>query len=133
MRRTAFLLLVILSLVGAACSGSDTATDGVRLVDADTAAAAVDEAGTVILDIRTPEEYSEARLDGAVNIDFYAAEFADEIAALPRDASYVMYCRSGNRSSEAAKLMKELGFEDVAELDGGILSWADAGLPLVSG
>lgn len=133
MRKTAFLLLLVLSLVGAACGGSASATDGVRLVDAGTASSVVDDAGTVVLDIRTPQEFAEARLDGAVNIDFYSPEFADEIAGLPRDASYVMYCRSGNRSAEAATLMKELGFEDVAEIQGGILSWADAGLPLVSG
>lgn len=132
MRRSAFILLALLALVASACGGA-TATDGVRLVDASSAAESVDQPGTVVLDIRTPQEYAEARIDGAVNIDFYATDFADSIAELPRDASYVMYCRSGNRSAEAAKLMKDLGFEDVSELDGGILSWANAGLPMVSG
>ena len=132
MRRSAFILLTLLALVASACGGA-TATDGVRLVDASSAAEAVDEPSTVVLDIRTPQEYAEARIDGAVNIDFYATDFADSIAELPRDASYVMYCRSGNRSAEAAKLMRDLGFEDVSELDGGILSWANAGLPMVSG
>ena len=132
MTRARLLLLTLLALVASACGGA-TATDGVRLVDASSAAEAVDEVGTVVLDIRTPQEYAEARIDGAVNIDFYATDFADSIAELPRDGSYVMYCRSGNRSAEATKLMRDLGFEDVSELDGGILSWANAGLPMVSG
>lgn len=93
----------------------------------------VSEAGTVVLDIRTPEEFADGRVEGALNIDFYAADFADRIAALDRNATYVVYCRSDSRSGQAMDLFRDLGFAAVHEIDGGILSWIQAGLPVVGG
>jgi rhodanese-related sulfurtransferase len=61
-------------------------------------------------------------------IDFYAADFGDEIAKLDRDGQYVIYCRSGNRSGQTAVLMQSLGFTNVADVNGGILAWQGAGL-----
>jgi phage shock protein E len=86
-----------------------------------------------VLDIRTPEEFGDGHVEGALNIDFYAADFADRIGDLDRDAVYVVYCRSGNRSGQAMALFEELGFTAVHELDGGILTWVAEGLPLVGG
>jgi rhodanese-related sulfurtransferase len=87
----------------------------------------------VILDVRTPEEFAEARLDGSVMLDFYEADFQTQLAELDPDVPYLLYCRSGNRSGQTAAMMKELGFTDVADVDGGIGAWADAGLPTISG
>jgi rhodanese-related sulfurtransferase len=119
------------SLVLVACGGNDTAI--VETVDPATASDYLDESGTVLLDIRTPGEFAEARLDGAVNIDFYEADFADQIDALDKDTTYVVYCRSDNRSGQAMDLFRELGFTEVYEIDGGIVNWIQAGLPTVSG
>jgi rhodanese-related sulfurtransferase len=87
----------------------------------------------VILDVRTPEEFAEGHIEGAVNIDIYEPTFADDIDALERDVPYVVYCRSGNRSGQATTLMADLGFESVQDVDGGVVSWSEAGLPLVAG
>jgi rhodanese-related sulfurtransferase len=92
---------------------------------------AVDPAVTVI-DVRTPEEFAAGHLAGATMVDFYAADFADQIGALDRSQPYLVYCRSGNRSGQATALMAELGFEHVADLDGGVVAWSGAGLPLES-
>ena len=81
----------------------------------------------------SPEEFVEARIDGATMIDFYRADFRDALAELDPDASYVLYCRSGNRSGQALEIMRELGFSDVQDVNGGIVSWVDAGLPVVDG
>lgn len=89
--------------------------------------------GLVVLDVRTPDEFAEARLDGAIMIDFYEDDFATQLAELDPNASYLLYCRSGNRSGQTALLMEELGFTDVADVDGGIVAWNAAGLPTVSG
>jgi rhodanese-related sulfurtransferase len=128
--------LITLTLAGslllAAC-GSDSTAAVVETVDAGTAAGFVADAETVLLDIRTPEEFTEARIDGAVNIDFYAPDFAEQIADLDRDTTYVVYCRSGNRSGQAMELFRDLEFNDVHEIGGGILAWLDAGLATVSG
>ncbi len=87
--------------------------------------------GLVILDVRTPDEFAAGHLDGATMIDFYSPDFADRLAALDRDVPYLLYCRSGNRSGQARQLMSDLGFADVADIDGGISAWAAAGLPVV--
>ena len=64
-------------------------------------------------------------------LDFYDPAFATQIAELDRDVPYLLYCRSGNRSGQTIELMEQLGFTDVANLDGGILAWDDAGQPVV--
>lgn len=117
-------------------SGAESAdAPGVRVVSVDEGAAIVNDPpdDLVVLDVRTPDEFAEAHIEGAVLIDFYEADFADQIAALDRDVPYVLYCRSGNRSSGAREMMNDLGFADVADIDGGILSWSAANLPVVSG
>jgi rhodanese-related sulfurtransferase len=129
-RKLVGLVLVMVLLMAACSSAGDTAT--IELVSPAEAAQVIDDdpAGLVVLDIRTPEEFNEVRLPGAVNIDFYAPDFADQLDGLDKDDPYVMYCRSGNRSSEAVETMKDLGFVEVYEVDGGIVNWYDAGFPV---
>ncbi len=116
-----------------ASTASDTA--GIRLVTPTEGAAIQDNPpdDLVILDVRTPEEFADGHLEGAIMIDFYDDDFADQLAQLDPEVPYLLYCRSGNRSGQTATIMQELGFTDVADVDGGIVSWADAGLAIVSG
>jgi rhodanese-related sulfurtransferase len=129
-RKLAGLVLVVLLLAAACSSGSDTAT--IELVSPAQAAQVIDDdpAGLVVLDIRTPEEFNEARLANSINIDYYDADFAEQLDGLDKNDPYVMYCRSGNRSSDAVNTMKELGFVEVYEIDGGIVNWYDSGFPV---
>ena len=129
-RKLVGLVLVVLLLAAACSSGSDTAT--IELVSPSEAAQVIDDdpAGLVVLDIRTPEEYSDVRLANAINVDFYDADFADQLDGLDKNDPYVMYCRSGNRSSDAVNTMKALGFVEVYEIDGGIVNWYDSGFPV---
>lgn len=83
---------------------------------------------SVILDIRTPEEYALGRIEGSKNIDFYSPDFSSKLDELDKDAEYKIYCNSGNRSKSAMGIMKSLGFTNVVELDGGIQDWAAFGL-----
>lgn len=137
--RSAVALLFAIAVIAAACGGraeseEAAAPGGLRRVSAQEAAAIVDDppADLVILDVRTAEEFAEGHVDGAIMIDFYGEDFADQIAALDPDVPYVLYCRSGNRSGQTIALMQELGFTDVADVDGGVLQWGSAGLPLVN-
>jgi len=91
------------------------------------------EPAAVILDIRTPEEFAQGFIDGAVNIDFYASDFPSQLDQLDKDAHYIVYCRSGNRSGEAMGTFADLGFEEVTEIDGGIVNWYQAGYPIAGG
>lgn len=141
----AVLLLAVAALVFAACGGdSDEATAGAEpsgttpgvTVVSPADAQAVIEAGDprlVVLDVRTPGEFAEARLDDAILIDINEPDFADRVAELDRDAQYVLYCRSGNRSAAAREVMDDLGFAEVYDVDGGIVAWQAAGLPVVTG
>ena len=119
-------------------SGSDSSiaepVNGIRLVSATEGAAiqAGPPEGLIILDVRTPEEFAEGHIDGATMIDFYRDDFADQLADLDPDAPYLLYCRSGNRSGQTTAIMKELGFSNVADIDGGIDAWLQADLPTVT-
>lgn len=140
----ALALGLAVALGASACSGGQaeptaTATQpdastapGVRVASPEEAHALVDAEEVVVLDVRTPEEYAAGHIDGAVLVDFQADDFADRIDALDRDTTYVLYCRSGNRSAQARALMADLGFRDVTDVAGGFQAWQAAGLPATS-
>jgi rhodanese-related sulfurtransferase len=128
--------LLALVLLGAGCGssgGGPAAAEAVieTISPADASLLLAEPpAGLVVLDVRTPEEFSAGRLAGAVDLDFYAAAFADDLAALDREAPYLLYCQTDNRSGQVREMMRSLGFREVHEIDGGIVAWAEAGLPI---
>jgi len=83
----------------------------------------------LILDVRTPKETADGAVEGALMSDFYASGFADSIKALPKNQPVYVYCASGGRSSEAAKIMIDQGFSEVYNLVGGMGAWKLQGLP----
>ena len=85
----------------------------------------------VLLDVRTPKEFEEERVHGAVGVDFLSKNFREEVAKLDRGKTYLVYCRTGSRSNEALRVMKEEEFGNVYHMDGGITRWKEAGLPTV--
>jgi rhodanese-related sulfurtransferase len=131
--RSLFLLILALSVLVTACS-SDTTTQTIELVSPADAARVIadDPVGLVVLDIRTLEEFNEAHLADAIMVDFYAEDFADQLDTLDKGVPYVLYCRTGNRSSDAVNTMEDLGFVEVYEIGGGIVNWYDQGYPVVN-
>jgi rhodanese-related sulfurtransferase len=91
----------------------------------------IQKPGAIILDVRTPEEYATGHIAGAININFYDSNFQEELNKLDKTATYGVYCRSGNRSGKTLPVMQSLGFIQVQDLSGGILSWASARKPIV--
>ena len=71
---------------------------------------------SIILDVRTPEEFSTGHLDGAVLVDIKDPSFDEKLTALDPSVPYVVYCRSGNRSAQAVERMKAAGFTDLTDL-----------------
>ena|SRR5690606_12033117 len=71
------------------------------------------------IDIRTPEEFSEGTIPHALNIDYYADDFSDKMQQFDKDQELIIFCKSGGRSSEALILLKDLGFKNVEEYEGG--------------
>lgn len=113
---------------GAAPGGATTAASGtaVHLSGSDfTARIGVD--GTVLIDVRTPDEYATGHIAGAALVDYEAAGFVAGVQALADPTTPVaLYCRSGNRSGQALADLVAAGYTDVADLDGGISAWTGA-------
>ena len=126
MKKVFALIASVLLLAG--CSSSTGAIDlGVSEFSTKVA-----EAGVITLDVRTPIEFGEGHIVGARLIDFQSGNFENEISSLDKNATYAVYCRSGNRSGQAVKVMHDAGFHNVYNLNGGVIDWANAGLPLVN-
>lgn len=77
----------------------------------------------VILDVRTPSEYSEGHIPDALNIDYLDEGFEREISLLDTSVTYLVYCRSGSRSYNACSKMNEVGFKHIYNLKNGFLGW----------
>ncbi|MFZ4500484.1 MAG: DUF2202 domain-containing protein [Minisyncoccia bacterium] len=79
----------------------------------------------VLLDVRTPDEFSSGHIDKAINIDIEAPSFVSEIKKLDTSKTYFVYCRSGSRSGQAVSIMKSSGIKNIYELNGGLISNID--------
>ena len=84
----------------------------------------------ITLDVRTPSEYANGHVPGAVNIDYASKDFAEKIAALDRSHPYLVHCAAGIRSSKACERMSKLNFTNLYNLDGGFKAWQKAGKPV---
>jgi phage shock protein E len=111
-----------------ACGSSSGATD---LGAADFKAKSA-EAGVVLLDVRTAGEFAAGHIEGALNIDVEGMTFEGEIKSLDPSKTYAIYCQSGRRSRIAVETMSNAGFTKLFNLDEGIASWTNAGLPVVT-
>jgi rhodanese-related sulfurtransferase len=77
----------------------------------------------VIIDVRTAPEIAVGKISGALEIDFYGADFTQKILELDRSKAYFMVCRSGGRSAQACSFMSQNGFKEIYNLAGGMISW----------
>ncbi len=85
----------------------------------------------IILDVRTPEEFTDGHIESAINLDFYSETFRDKLDSMDKNQTYLIYCRSGNRSGKALSIMTELNFREVYNISDGIIGWQAAELPTV--
>lgn len=85
-----------------------------------------------LLDVRTPQEYAEGHIDGALNINVQSNDFKESAQReLSKDSTVLVYCRSGRRSLNAAEILTNLGYK-VVNLKGGIIEWEENGLPVMT-
>ena len=89
-----------------------------------------DNQSFIIIDVRTPEEFANEHIENALNLDYYSEKFRDELNKLDKEKTYLIYCRSGNRSGKALSIMKELAFREVYNMLGGVIQWKAEGYPL---
>jgi phage shock protein E len=132
------LLITPVGLAG--CSSSDSApapsptsaasqpANPVR-VDVPEWVTAASSPGTVIIDVRTPQEFDAGHVEGALNIPVEFPDFAAQIAALDPGATYAVYCRTGSRSAAATQQMSGMGYLHIYDLNGGFSDLQGTSLP----
>ena len=124
-----FLLLIVFSLES--CTFSfEKKVEGegeVHFVSVEAFADSISRPGVQLVDVRTPEEFNSGNIPGSVNIDVMTGHFGEEASGLlDKSRTVAVYCRSGNRSKNAAKVLSMMGY-NVVELDSGYKAWQESG------
>ena len=136
LKNSAFLLLMLLAVVMAGCITAEQNQQKTVRISPEEAYRLIQEnrgnPDLIVVDIRTPQEYRTGHIENAVNINFYDPDFKQKLNELDKDKTYLVYCRTGQRSGLAMPVFRELGFREVYEIDGGIVAWIDAGYRIVS-
>lgn len=126
-RRVLFLILTTISATQ--ISGCNT-NDNINSVSAPEFDKEIKADSVQLLDVRTPQEYAEGHIDGALNINVQSDDFQQMAEKeLSKDSTILVYCRSGRRSMDAAEKLTKLGYK-VINLKGGIIEWKEDGLPV---
>lgn len=123
--------LVLLAAGVLILSGCSSKGSAITNMNAKDFSAKTQQAGVVVLDVRTPGEFSQGHIQGAMNIDVEARTFLSEISKLDKNKTYAVYCHSGNRSGVATKAMAKAGFTHLYNLENGIADWMAQGMPTV--
>ena len=129
------MLLLTLLITLAGCGSTAALNQQINNVSPSEAAGIIEGNSSaddfVILDIRTSEEFAAGKIEDSINIDFYAADFREQLDGLDKDAHYLVYCNSGNRSGQALPIFEDLGFAEVDNLSTGITGWYNEGYEVV--
>lgn len=83
----------------------------------------ITKGNTLVIDVRTPVEFSEAHIKNAINIDYFSKSFSETISKLDKQKTILVYCAAGGRSTSACSDFKKLGFKKVYNLIGGYDDW----------
>jgi rhodanese-related sulfurtransferase len=84
----------------------------------------------LVVDVRTPQEYAQGHLKGAINIPL--SDLPLRMSGLDRNRPILVYCRTGSRSAQASAILVKAGFTQVYNMDGGITAWINSGYPTVT-
>ena len=85
----------------------------------------------ILVDVRTEDEYNSGYIENSLNIDYFSNEFSVNADKLDKNTPIILYCRCGNRSSMSANKISKLGFNEIYNLEGGILEWIEEGNVIV--
>lgn len=121
-------IILISSVLLLGCSSNSQSFINLNPIEFQTA---IEKEGGIILDVRTPQEVSSGAIENASTIDFYDHDFERKISKIQKDKTVYVYCKSGGRSSQAAKLLVKSGQAKVVNLSGGIMAWQAIQLPLI--
>lgn len=128
-----FSLLCFFGLMACESKGQQATGEAAVAADAAPVYADLDQAAfkakiggpnVLLLDVRTPGETANGKIEGAVELDFQGDNFAAELGKLDKDKTYLVYCAAGGRSGKACKMMQEQGFKETYNLLGGYNAWS---------
>ena len=125
---TTLCLLLLTIAFNSACQNKEQTNN---LISADSLKLMLNTEHGILLDVRTPKEFAEGHIRGAININFYDENFSAALDTLDKKKQYEVYCRSGGRSGESVDMMSKKGFKKIYDLDGGILKWEEKGFETV--
>ena len=108
------------------------ATFGLAACSTPSTAPAAMKTGSVVVDVRTPGEYAQGHLTGAVNVDVESPAFDSQVKQLPTDGTYLVYCHSGTRAAAAVSRMTAMGFSHLTNVGGISDASASTGLAIVT-
>ena len=126
MKKMIGLLVVLLSLT----SCIKKPVEGVRVVNVATYETQLKQPNVQLIDVRTAAEYAEGHIANSKNINITGENFDEQVALLDKSKPVMLYCKSGMRSAKASLRLKELGFENITDLDGGFGTWRNANKPI---
>ena len=116
-----FLVIIILSVISYKAQEQKSDVTILSIEKAKSIFAEDPEA--VFLDVRTPEEFKDGHIEGAVLINFFDTDFKQQVATLDKDKPVYIYCRSGNRSQKAGDILTQMGFKEVYDIEEGYIGW----------
>lgn len=137
MKRLILFSAIIFGSLSCGTSQTEQSTEAavssneIQVVSAEKFNKLLEDESVLLLDVRTAEEVAQGQIKGAINLDFYSADFSQKLAALDPSKPVLVYCSAGKRSMQAAEMMQKLGFKTVTNLEGGLSPWTQAGFPLV--
>lgn len=130
MRKIAVLCLIIIGLLSCESNNAQQSGNYQTVPVADFRKLMQEHKNFQLLDVRTPGEYMEEHLEGALNIDYNNEHFADQLNQLDKNKTTFIYCMSGGRSNNALAILQKKGFKEVYNMKGGILEWKGNQFPL---
>lgn len=119
-----FSLPFFVAMIMVACNTSNNVLDVAQFEQK------LEDPNVVLIDVRTPQEFAQGHIEGALNIDFYGDNFENDIHAINQSKTILVYCKSGNRSGKAANILAKNNFKSVYDLSGGISNWMASGKPI---
>ena len=128
-----FAVLLILSACGGAAATpapvADVDVSNLPLtIDVQTAAAVQNSDDVVLIDVREQSEYDAGHIPGITLVPM--SEIQNRLDEIPTDKEVIVTCRSGNRSGQVTDFLRKNGFDNVHNMQGGIIAWEQAGYPV---
>lgn len=122
MKKVAHIFLFFIALIISSCFGETTTVTTMSIIEFDPDKLKK----SVLVDVRTPEEFAEGHLPNAINVDVKNENFIEKVSEIKKKEPVYLYCKSGMRSKKAAEILDSLGYKKIFNLDGGFLTWSKA-------